>query len=152
MPPVTEKVCEDPSCRSTFVALRSDARYCSPACRQHAYRQRSSARPRPVDEIVAELARIVDEMEAHGLGDDEERDGPRRRKALEAMEFSDESIRAIRDRLMARLDVIAERLTDESMRRHHWAAMAAMARDDQEAMERHLAAWHAVSANFDDED
>jgi predicted short-subunit dehydrogenase-like oxidoreductase (DUF2520 family) len=79
----------------------------------------------------------------------------RRREALEAMEFSDDSIfaiRAIRDRLMARLDVIAQRLTDESMRRHHWAAMAAMARGDQEAMERHLAAWRAVSGNFDDED
>jgi hypothetical protein len=53
---------------------------------------------------------------------------------------------------MARLDVIAERLTDESMRRHHWAAVAAIGRDDQEAMERHLAAWRAVSGNFDDED
>ena len=38
------------------------------------------------------------------------------------------------------------------MQRHHGAAIAPMDRDDPEAMERHLAAWRAVSGNFDEDD
>jgi hypothetical protein len=46
---------------------RSNAAYCSSACRQRAYRQRATGRPRPVDALIAELARITDELERHGM-------------------------------------------------------------------------------------
>ncbi len=64
-------------------------------------------------------------------------------KVLETVAFSDGANKAI-DALRVRLRTIRECLEDEEMRRHHWAAMQAMARDDHEAVERHLAAWRAV--------
>ena len=65
---MTERRCR--TCGELFGHTRSDAAYCSSACRQRAYRQRSTGRPRPVDALIAELARIVDELERHGLDHD----------------------------------------------------------------------------------
>ena len=119
---------------------RSDAAYCSSACRQRAYRQRSTGRPRPVDTLIAELARIADELERHGL--DTDRPGPH--EALrEALAFSNGANRAI-DALMVRLRTVQGCLAEEERRRHHRAAMMAVATEDLAAMERHLAAWRAV--------
>ena len=66
MTPATERRCG--GCGEPFHA-RSDAAYCSAACRQRAYRQRRTGRPRPVDALIAELARIADELERHGMYD-----------------------------------------------------------------------------------
>ena len=52
---------------------------------------------------------------------------------------------------MARLDVVAERLTDESMQRHHGAAMVRWT-ETTRGHGAHLAAWRAVSGNFDEDD
>ena len=60
----TESRCA--ACGDTFHARRG-AVYCSAACRQRAYRQRTTGRPRPVDTLIAELARIADELERHGM-------------------------------------------------------------------------------------
>ena len=62
---MTERRCA--ACGELFGHTRSDAAYCSAACRQRAYRQRSTGRPRPVDTPIAELARIADELERHGM-------------------------------------------------------------------------------------
>jgi hypothetical protein len=122
-----------------LLRARSDAAYCSSACRQRAYRQRSTGRPRPVDALIAELARIVAELERHGL----DHDGPGPHEAVEALVFSNGANRAI-DALMVRLKTVTGCLADEERRRHHWAAMTAVATEDLAGMERHLAAWRAV--------
>ena len=49
LPPMTLRVTPSrnarcPSCEALFLPLRADARYCSPRCRQAAYRTRTSAR------------------------------------------------------------------------------------------------------------
>jgi hypothetical protein len=48
MTTVTTKVCENPLCQDRFVALRSDARYCSSACRQQSYRERRDTESEPI--------------------------------------------------------------------------------------------------------
>ena len=118
---------------------RSNAAYCSSACRQRAYRQRSTGRPRPVDVLIAELASIVGELERHGL----DHDGAHYGDALEALEFSYGANKAIGG-LIHRLTTVKGCLAEEERRRHHWAAMQAVATEDLVGMERHLAAWRAV--------
>jgi hypothetical protein len=137
MTPATERRCG--TCGELLHA-RSDAAYCSSACRQRAYRQRSTGRPRPVDALIAELARIVNELERHGL----DHNGPGPHEALlEALAFSNGANRAI-DALMVRLTTVQGCLAEEERRRHHRAAMTAVATEDLAGMERHLAAWRAV--------
>jgi hypothetical protein len=63
----TESRCA--ACGDTFHARRG-AVYCSAACRQRAYRQRATGRPRPVDVLIGELASIADELERHGMYND----------------------------------------------------------------------------------
>ena len=63
----TERRCG--ACGDTFRA-RSDAAYCSAACRQRAYRQRRTGRPRPVDTLIAELGGIADELERYSMHND----------------------------------------------------------------------------------
>jgi hypothetical protein len=65
---MTERLCA--ACGELFGHTRRDAAYCSAACRQRAYRQRSTGRPRPVDTLIAELTRIADELERHGMYND----------------------------------------------------------------------------------
>ena len=65
---MTERRCA--ACGEPFGHTRSDAAYCSSACRQRAYRQRSTGRPRPVDTLVAELGGIADELERYSMHND----------------------------------------------------------------------------------
>jgi hypothetical protein len=44
MPYATERTCQGPHCGLWFSATRSDARYCSPGCRQRAHRERAHIR------------------------------------------------------------------------------------------------------------
>lgn len=50
-------ICED--CGRSANGSRSDARYCSNACRQRAYRERSKPRPSP-DRVAEMLAHLDD--------------------------------------------------------------------------------------------
>lgn len=65
---MTERRCA--ACGELFGHTRSDAAYCSAACRQRAYRQRSTGHPRPVDALIVALASIADELERHGMHND----------------------------------------------------------------------------------
>jgi hypothetical protein len=51
-------------CGSTFTARRSDARYCSNACRQKAYRRQSL--PNALQDIVSQLRLLAFRMAALG--------------------------------------------------------------------------------------
>ena len=62
---------------------------------------------------------------------------------LEALEFCDGANRAL-DTLMARLTTVKGCLASEERRRHHRAAMTAVATEDLAGMERHRAAGRAV--------
>ena len=68
--------CEDCG-RPTDEYARRDARYCSNACRQRAYRERS--RPRPSDEeaarMIAELDRMAAEFKQMFAGVDQDLEG-----------------------------------------------------------------------------
>ena len=133
---MTERRCA--ACGELFGHTRSDAAYCSAACRQRAYRQRSTGRPRPVDTLIAELARITDELERHGMYDMAPAWG-----VLEALQFRDGANDDL-DAVLLRLKTVKGCLASEERRRHHRAAMTAVATEDLAGMERHLAAWRAV--------
>lgn len=53
-----DRKCE--ACGDTFTPPRSDARYCSPACRQRAYRQRAENRPRQPGGAIQEGNTVID--------------------------------------------------------------------------------------------
>ena len=90
---------------------RSSAAYCSAACRQRAYRQRRTRRPRPIDELIAELASIADELERHGMFDMAPVWG-----TLAALEFSSEA-NSLLDAVMGRLRIVKGCLVSEQRRR-----------------------------------
>ena len=106
---MTERRCA--ACGELFGHTRSDAAYCSSACRQRAYRQRSIGRPRPVDTLIAELARITDELERHGFYDMAPVWG-----TLAALEFSGEA-NSLLDAVMGRLRIVRGCLVSEQRRR-----------------------------------
>lgn len=60
------------ACRTPFTAQRADARFCSPACRQQAHRDRVAADAEPVEDgplvaaVVAELRGLRSLDSPHG--------------------------------------------------------------------------------------
>ena len=131
---MTERRCA--ACGELFGHTRSDAAYCSAACRQRAYRQRSTGRPRPVDTLIAELARIADELERHGMYNGMVPAWG----TLAALAFGDganDNLHAV----LLRLRMVRGCLAAEERRRHHWAEMTAVATED---LAGDLAAWRAV--------
>ena len=144
------QICSD--CGNTFYA-RSDACYCSPACRQRSYRNRNTSRnekpvtdvagasqPRPVDELVVELAKIVAEFERHnmtitnpGVNSPKQHTYPTTlpdKEKLLVLPFADGAYEAIRD-LVQRLKVIGDCLAMGEETRCFMAAMTEVAHGNE---------------------